>query len=101
MAMLTQHNSFHLAKTVSCAVLDKTLPSNINLRKNDIIIIISKIYMINMKHRKNCECCPRHSLFKGHNVIVNIVVLNCQKCNQCLKCQLTSLLDCSLMVMKI
>ena len=72
-AMLTQHNSFHLAKTVSCAVLDKTLPSNINRRKNDIIIIISKIYMINMKHRKNCECCPRHSLFKGHNVIVNIV----------------------------
>ena len=21
--------------------------------------------------RKNCECCPRHSLFKYHNVIVN------------------------------
>ena len=41
------------------------------------------------KHRKNCECCPRHSLFKGHNVIVNIVVLNCQKCNQCLKCQVS------------
>ena len=28
------------------------------------------------KHRKNCECCHRHSLFKGHNVNVNIVVLN-------------------------
>ena len=28
------------------------------------------------KHRKNCECCPRHSLFKGHNVIVIIVVLD-------------------------
>ena len=41
------------------------------------------------KHRKNCECCPRHSLFKGHNVIVNIVVLNCQKCNQCLKCHVS------------
>ena len=41
------------------------------------------------KHRKNCECCPRHSLFKGHNVIVNIVVLNCQKCNQCHKCQVS------------
>ena len=39
-----------------------------------------------LKHRKNCECCPRHSLFKGHKVIVNIVVLNCQQC-QCLKCQ--------------
>ena len=23
-----------------------------------------------IKHRKNCKCCPRHSLFKGHNVIV-------------------------------
>ena len=32
------------------------------------------------KHGKNCECCPRHSLFKGHKVIVNIVVLNCQQC---------------------
>ena len=41
------------------------------------------------KHRKNCECCPRHSLFKSHNVIVNIVVLNCQKCNQCHKCQVS------------
>ena len=38
---------------------------------------------------RNCECCPRHSLFKGHNVNVNIVVLNCQKCNQCLKCQVS------------
>ena len=41
------------------------------------------------KHRKNCECCPHHSLFKSHNVNVNIVVLNCQKCNQCLKCQVS------------
>ena len=41
------------------------------------------------KHCKNCECCPRHSLFKGRNVIVNIVVLNCQTCNQCLKCQVS------------
>ena len=31
------------------------------------------------KHRKNCECCHHHSLFKGHNVTVNIFVLNCQK----------------------
>ena len=30
-----------------------------------------------------------HSLFKGHNVNVNIVVLNCQKCNRCLKCHLS------------
>ena len=41
------------------------------------------------KHRKNCECCHHHSIFKGHNVIVHIVVLNCQKCNQCLKCQVS------------
>ena len=38
-----------------------------------------------IKHRKNCVCCPCHSLFKGHKVIVNIVVLNRQQCNQCLK----------------
>ena len=31
------------------------------------------------KHRKNCKCCPRHSLFKGHNVKLNIIVFNCQK----------------------
>ena len=45
------------------------------------------------KHCKNCECYPRHSLFnlnfKGHKVIVSIVVLNCQQCNQCLKCQVS------------
>ena len=35
------------------------------------------LIIIHIKHRKNCECCPHHSLFKGHNVIVNIVVLNC------------------------
>ena len=43
-----------------------------------------------LKHCKNCKCCPRHSLFKGHKVIVDIVVLNCQQCNQCLKCQVSS-----------
>ena len=41
------------------------------------------------KHRKNCECCHHHSLFKGHNVNVKIVVPNCQKCYQCLKCQVS------------
>ena len=41
------------------------------------------------KHRKNCECCRHHSLFKGHNVNINIVVLNYQKWNQCLKCQVS------------
>ena len=34
------------------------------------------------KHRKNYECCHHHSVFKGHNVIVHIVVLNCQNCSQ-------------------
>ena len=43
-----------------------------------------------IKHRKNCECCHHHSLFKGHNVIVHILVLNCQKCNQYLKCHVSS-----------
>ena len=42
--------------------------------------------------------CHHHSLFKGHNVNVKIVVLNCQKCNQCLKSQVTSLWDCCLRV---
>ena len=41
------------------------------------------------KHRKNCECCHHHSVFKGHNVIVHILVLNCQKCNQRLKSQIS------------
>ena len=39
-----------------------------------------------IKHHKNCECCPRQSLFKGHNVIVNSVVLNC---NWNVKCQVS------------
>ena len=55
--------------------------------KSESVTIIMRRYK---KHRKNCECCPRHSLFKGHNVNVNIVVLNCQKCDQCLKCQVSS-----------
>ena len=51
------------------------------------------VFSYEEKHRKNCECCHHHSVFKGHNVIVHIVVLNCQKCNQCLKSQVTSLKD--------
>ena len=49
------------------------------------------------KHHKNRECCPRHSLFKGHNVNVNIVrhVISVSS----LKSQVTSLLDCSLRVL--
>ena len=39
----------------------------------------------------------------GNNVIVDIVVLNCQKCNQCLICQVSGhkSLGCSLNVMFI
>ena len=40
-------------------------------------------FQLYKKQRKNCECCPRYSLFKGHNVIVNIVVLNCRNCQKC------------------
>ena len=62
-----------------------------------IVQLSSKVYFVEMyfaevyfqKHRKNCECCHHHSVFKGHNAIVHIVVLNCQKCNQCLKCQVS------------
>ena len=50
---------------------------------------LEKMQKNKKKHRKNCEFCPRPSLFKGHNVNVSIVVLNCQKCNQCLKCQVS------------
>ena len=49
---------------------------------------------INLKHHKNCECCPCHSLFKDHKIIVYIVVLNCQQCNQCLKCQVSGHRNC-------
>ena len=31
---------------------------------------IQPVWFIEKKHRKNCECCPRHSLFKGHKVIL-------------------------------
>ena len=44
---------------------------------------ISKAINLNnealVKHRKNCNCYTLHSLFKGHNINVNIVVLACQK----------------------
>ena len=48
---------------------------------------------LNQEQEKNIaritNAVPCHSLFKGHNVIVDIVVHNCQKCNQCLKCQVS------------
>ena len=42
------------------------------------------------KHRKNCECCPVSQLIVRYWMIVWIQVLNCQKCNQCLKCQVSN-----------
>ena len=45
------------------------------------------------KHRKNCECCHHHSVFRSHNVIVYYVVLKCQQSNQCLKCQVSGFED--------
>ena len=43
--------------------------------------------LTHFKHHKNCECCPCH-LFKV-TMSAEIVALNCQKCNQCLKCQVS------------
>ena len=75
-------------------VANKVLPRRKLIRNKIIlcIMIVSSLLLgfwawevpaIGYKHCKNCECCHHHSLFKGHNVIVHIVVLNCQKCNQC------------------
>ena len=42
--------------------------------------------MVNYKHRKNCECCPVSQLIVRKQRLLLIYVLNCQYCNQCLKC---------------
>ena len=42
-----------------------------------------------LKHRKNSKCCHHHSVFKCHNIIFHIVVLNCQMCYLCLMFQVT------------
>ena len=44
--------------------------------KTTLLLPLLVVTMARLKYRKNCECCPRHSLFKGHNLIVNIVVLS-------------------------
>ena len=41
---------------------------------------------IQNKHRKNCECCPVSQLIDRKQRLSLIQVLNCQYCNQCLKC---------------
>ena len=73
----TSHLSTHQCSRISTKINYK--PS---LHRSDI-----------KKHRKNCECCHHHSLFKGHNVNVNTIVLKCQKCNQCHKCQVSGFED--------
>ena len=42
-----------------------------------------------VKHRKNCECCPVSQLIVRKQRLSWIQVLNCQNCNQCLKCHLS------------
>ena len=49
-------------------------------RTNIPITYLPKMGYLLAKHCKNCECCHHHSVFKGFNVIVHIVVFNCQKC---------------------
>ena len=39
----------------------------------------------NLKHRKNCKCCPVSLLIVRSQRLSWIQVLNCQNCNQCLK----------------
>ena len=65
------------------------------------IFILCDLLLVPPKHRKNCECCHHHSFFKGHNVIVNIVVLNCQKNNQCLKSQVSGHKSLGLLLMSL
>ena len=71
---LTLHSYFH---TYSEAQVSRIVFSIVKMVKTIVNI---------EKHRKNYECCPRHSLFKSHNVIFNMVFLNFQKCNQCFDC---------------
>ena len=58
---------------------------------NTMMTLVTLITMMtsSSKNCKNCECCPHHSLFKGHNVMVYIVVFNCQEVYQFLKCQVS------------
>ena len=58
----------------------------------NLLVLWLNIYVLGdcCKPCKNCVSCHHHCVFKGHNVSVHIVVLNCQKCNQCLKCQVSS-----------
>ena len=39
---------------------------NVNDQLNNLLYMLTNAEVMNRKHRKNCECCPFHSLFKGH-----------------------------------
>ena len=56
----------------------------------DLSVIIFVCYLTRrnctIKHRKNCECCPVSQLIVIQQRLSWIQVLNCQNCNQCLKC---------------
>ena len=38
---------------------------NVNDQLNNLLYMLTNAEVINRKHRKNCECCPFHSLFKS------------------------------------
>ena len=71
---------------------DQTVISEIS-PGNSLKMVNSKPNRISIHEEKNIA-------IKGHNVNVNIVVLNCQKCVSVssVKSQVTSLKDCSLRV---
>ena len=85
----------------ACTYLDRALRDELSIVKSKFQVKILMLWWMPhvlkwishlknyKKHRKNCECCHHHSLFKGHNVYVKIVVPNCQKCYQCLKCRVS------------
>ena len=66
-----------------------SLPYTNQSKKPDNLLLGEPI----IKHRKNCVCCPCHSLFKGHKVIVYIVfsiVSNAISVSS-VKCQVTTI----------
>ena len=68
-------------KSLPQALLNPLLSLNFYLGKG--VKKLSKV----LKHLKNCECCPCHSLFKGHYECCDCcsLLIYCHKCNKCLK----------------
>ena len=50
--------------TLNLEIYDIIEALNLEIWKNYCDVKGSHLF----KHRKNCECCHHHSLFKGHNV---------------------------------